>query len=918
MSEGSDLDTIHRVFGAIDGRAVLWRSEERDGKPTKVPYQPSGKRKAMSNKPTTWGSFAAASETLSAGGFKGMGIMLGDLGDGRFLVGKDWDLCRSPVTGEIAAWAQEQINRWPSYVEFSPSGTGLKGYGYYIGVPGEGRKEITVDERVPTGAEGAGHTAPEIGLYPGFDPRRVAAGEESKGRYFALTGLHLPGTPQELGDVTAEFDATKDEFERLTRSKARRAPKGHRLTSRVVEVDMLTPPGEMPDSVKALLATDADFAAAWATGAKIGPGADDSGSGRDFSLAVWLAENGVPDAEIAATLRLYPHGQIGSGRIQGQRASRRIGRIITGLHADKGAVDPRPVIRLAGGFLHAELERSERELGRSGDVYQRGAMLVRVAKVADPCSGDVKRSAGAVVITPFDRSTMRVRLTETVRYERLDKRSEEFVPVNCPGDLADAMLASAGNWPTIPALLGVVEAPTLRPDGSVLDQPGYDAASGLYFDDGGLTFPPVPTAPTPEATLAALEVLKRPFVDIPFKTPADRSVAVACTLTTLTRRSMRAAPAFGFTAPKMGAGKTLTASVVSYIATGRAPAMMSQADDAESERKRLFAVLMEGASLAVIDNVERSFASDALCSILTEPVFKDRVLGVSRTASAPTCTTWCVTGNNLTIAGDLTTRMLVCQIDPECERPEEREFKVNLHEAVPRQRAELAAAALTIVRGFIAAGSPRPAVPTFGRFEQWQEWCRFPLIWLGMADPCETRAALENRDPVRERLAELAEAWHAMFTADELTLAEAIKEASKDNPIVPSAEGDRRARLLEAMRAIASDRDGVNARKLGWFLAKHEGRIEAGHRFVRGEGRRAGSLWHVATTATNAGYAGYADFTQPPTRECQISNSRGSEGVDGHGGGHAESDSYRGSAAVNPQMSRNPHAVDSSVDEIEI
>ena len=91
---------------------------------------------------------------------------------------------------------------------------------------------------------------------------------------------------------------------------------------------------------------------------------------------------------------------------------------------------------------------------------------------------------------------------------------------------------------------------------------------------------------------------------------------------------MRAAPAFAVTAPKMASGKTLIATVTSYIATGQAPAMMSQADDAESERKRLFSVLLEGAAIGVIDNVERTFASDALCSILTEPVFKDRVLGV--------------------------------------------------------------------------------------------------------------------------------------------------------------------------------------------------------------------------------------------------------------------------------------------------
>ncbi len=385
----------------------------------------------------------------------------------------------------------------------------------------------------------------------------------------------------------------------------------------------------------------------------------------------------------------------------------------------------------------------------------------------------------------------------------------------------------------IPPLLGIVEAPTLRPNGSVLDQPGYDADSGLYFADGGVRFPAVPHAPTRDEALHALDMLKEPFLGFPFKEPADLSVALAGTITALVRRSIRSAPATAVTAPKMGAGKTLIATTASYIATGRPPAMMSQADDPESERKRLFAILLEGASIAIIDNVERAFASDAMCSILTEPVFKDRVLGVSRTASAPTCTTWFITGNNLTIHGDLTTRVLACRIDPECERPEEREFQVNLHEEVPKCRAELAVAALTIVRAYIAAGSPRPNVPTFGRFEQWQEWCRFPLIWLGMADPCATRATLEERDPVRERLAELSGAWAAVYDTGEATLATAIKDAMRDPPLAPDAASDARARLKAAIMEAAGEGGAPNARKLGWFLAKHEGRIEDGRRFRR-------------------------------------------------------------------------------------
>ena len=880
---------IHAVFGEHDGRVVLWRAELRDGKPAKVPYRPSGKARAMSNRPSTWGTFETAHATLAAGGFDGVGIMLGDLGDGRFLVGKDWDLCRNPITGEIVAWAMPQIERWPSYIEISPSGTGLKGYGIYTGVPMDGRKEITVEAPIPEGAEGSGHSLPEIGLYPGYDPR----GPESKGRYFALTGMHLPGTPLELRDVTAAYVETQDEF----KSATCRPKSGTKRAGRVVEIDMLLPAVDLPDSVKALLAADPEFAAAWESGAKIGPGADSSASGRDFSLAVWLAGNGVPDAEIAATLRAYPHGQIGSGRVQGRRAARRIARIISDIRAGAEPEDPRPVIRLAGGFLHAEVERAERELGKAGDVYQRGAMLARVAKVTDPSSGGIRRAADAAVITLFDRPTMRMKLTETIRFERFDRRSEEFVAVNCPGDHADALLASAGNWPTIPPLLGIVEAPTLRPDGSVLEVPGYDVRSGLYFADGGLRFPPVPLNPSRSDALAALDVLRWPFVDIPFKADADLSVALSCVMAGLTRRSLRAVPGYGYTAPKMASGKTLCATIVAYIATGRAPAMMSQGNDAESERKRLFSVLLEGAAIAVIDNVERTFASDALCSILTEPVFKDRVLGVSRTASAPTCTTWCVTGNNLTIAGDLTTRMLVSRIDPECERPEEREFKVNLHEEVPKRRAELAVAALTIIRAFIAAGSPRPKVPTFGRFEQWQDWCRFPLIWLDMADPCDTRSAVEGRDPVRERLTELGAAWASVFGADETTTADAVKEANKDLPLVREQKHDNLARLRAAMQEIASDGAGVNLRKLGWFISRHEGRIEDGMRFVRGEKRRAGALWKVEQIAKGAGFAGFAGFEQPSTRECHFPNS---------GKYERESDSYVETAAKNSQNPQNP------------
>ncbi len=331
-----DPATIRSVFGPLlDTRAVLWRVETPEGrKPTKVPYRVTGRSKAASNRPATWGSFEEASSTQARGGFDGPGIMLGDIGDGHFLVGIDLDACRSPTTGIIMPWAQRQIARWGSYIEVSPSGTGVKGYGLYHGVPRDGRKEITIDEPVPEGAADSGHTTPEIGLYPGYDPRRGPEG--NAGRYFALTGSHIEGTPPELRDVTAAFDATQAEMEAASRGDKKVKPDG-----RVLEVDTARPvpelpPADLPDSVKALLAADPEIAAAWQSGGKIGEGKDDSASGRDFSLACWLHAHGVEDDAVALALRLYRHGQIGSGLLKGQKATRRIKRILAGVHKPRG------------------------------------------------------------------------------------------------------------------------------------------------------------------------------------------------------------------------------------------------------------------------------------------------------------------------------------------------------------------------------------------------------------------------------------------------------------------------------------------------------------------------------------------------------------------------------------------------------
>lgn len=102
------------------GKFCLWRREERDGKPTKVPYSPLG-GKASSNKEHTFSDFRKAASTLNRRADKYDGLGIGLFGD---LVGIDIDHCVDE-DGCLSPLAQDIVERLGSYAEFSPSGEGV-------------------------------------------------------------------------------------------------------------------------------------------------------------------------------------------------------------------------------------------------------------------------------------------------------------------------------------------------------------------------------------------------------------------------------------------------------------------------------------------------------------------------------------------------------------------------------------------------------------------------------------------------------------------------------------------------------------------------------------------------------------------------------------------------------------------------
>jgi putative DNA primase/helicase len=138
---------------------VCWRSEERGGRRTKVPYSPASGSRARCDDPATWGTFSETRDAVREGHYDGLGFVF--TAEDPFC-GVDLDGCVDPETGEVESWAMEVVEELGSYTEFSPSGTGL---------------HVIVRAVLPEGGNRRGG----IELY-------------ERGRFFTVTGRRLSGT----------------------------------------------------------------------------------------------------------------------------------------------------------------------------------------------------------------------------------------------------------------------------------------------------------------------------------------------------------------------------------------------------------------------------------------------------------------------------------------------------------------------------------------------------------------------------------------------------------------------------------------------------------------------------------------------------------------------------------------------------
>jgi putative DNA primase/helicase len=512
------------------------------------------------------------------------------------------------------------------------------------------------------------------------------------------------------------------------------------------------------------------------------------------------------------------HWKIGEHVRDQKNVDRALSRLIT---EAEGYVKRRrsglPVIRVEKGKEHVAWREVQRALLRAAcQVYVRASALVEPLWREEPTEHG--KTVMCLSLVPYNRT----RLTDQVAhnaaaFEAYDGRSKKHVPIDPPPRVIDTLLERQ-DW-DFPSITGVINTPTMRPDGTLLLQDGYDRQTRLWLKADDLELPELTEKPTKEDAAQALELLRGLLKGFPFVTDTDLSVALAGMLTVVLRGAFDVAPLFFISKPEAGTGGSYLVKLISVLATGQAAPPLILSNDKQEMQKELTAKASQGRPIINLNNLTFDLDSPLLCQMVTEGMVDVRPFGKNDQTVSCDCrgTTVFANGNNVSVVGDLVRRTLTTRMNAGQERPETRTFDFDPVQMVLSDRGKYLAAVFTIARANIAAGSPQMDCKPLAGFEGWMSKVCRPLLCLGQADPTSSMMDARSLDPTRIDLKERLEADSVGLDKD-FTAARVHELGSEMTTSGPySRAGCSHPKLLAAF-----SRDGkpLSSKSIGWLLKR--------------------------------------------------------------------------------------------------
>jgi putative DNA primase/helicase len=492
-------------------------------------------------------------------------------------------------------------------------------------------------------------------------------------------------------------------------------------------------------------------------------------------------------------------------------------------------------------------------VAQKAPVFARGLVLVRPGHTAGRTSDGHEVSVPSLVIMN-DNAAMREELAKVADwFAPPDGRRKSKTPrLSYPNELiAATLLQRRGRW-TLPPCFGVLSAPTLRPDLSILDTPGLDPVTHLYVSPEAVAdvqLWPCLAEPTEDDARRGLKLLKQLLVEVPFSqddSGISQVVGLSSLMSVIIRPAMPLVPLYAFDGPQQGQGKSFITTIISTITTGLpCPVITLRKGDKAELDKALDVQLINGRPIIAIDNVVGKLQSAKLSAALTANRLEVRFLGLSRSAEIDHTATFFASGNRMKLSDDMGRRSFRAYLDNRLENAMLRQYRYDPLAMIRADRGAYLSAAIAIVRWYASAGMPG-RLPRLASYGAWSDLVRSALVALGEADPVAGMLRDIDASPRRQKLraviAGVLEAYplgprntSALFTAKELaTKADENQELTLDG--VGKRVEATYPRLREALVGLVDQRSAQPHHSLGVWLKNNTNQTLDGMRICRLEG----------------------------------------------------------------------------------
>ena len=431
-----------------------------------------------------------------------------------------------------------------------------------------------------------------------------------------------------------------------------------------------------------------------------------------------------------------------------------------------------PKVITTSRHLRHQVEDTLNALKKSNNpphIFRRSGILTRI-------SNDEK---GIPFTDPMKLDAVRGKIERAANFVIETSKGES--PISPPMDVTKD-ICSLGEW-DFPALTSITESPVLRMDGSILTQPGYDDATGLYYAPAkGLSVPDIPDNPTELELQNAINLVTEILCDFPFDSDASMANAYGAMIAPVLRPAIHGpAPLPIIDKPQAGTGASLITDVFSIISTGHMAAMMGMPSTEEEWEKKLSSHLLAGRSFCAIDNIRGKLYSDTLSRYLTSTKVSIRELGKSSDIRLENNMTIVANGNNVSLGGDMPRRCYQIRLDAMVARPWMRELNFKhpvLREWVSSERGNIIAAILTIAKAWFSAGKPlKSGASILGGFE---DYCRIiggVLQFMGIDGFMTNLISMyEKMDTDTPQWENFMESWLEVFHEKPTTVADLKRE----------------------------------------------------------------------------------------------------------------------------------------------